>query len=126
MFEAIILTIVFLLAIVGLSELLHRIWLFFLRPSGLQNKNYLLIFVDDETAPQQIREGLEKIRWAGQKEFSALVCVDNGMDAKTRNICKIIAQNNNDLIFADINEIGSVCVDRAKQNKYDGHHSRYR
>lgn len=99
MFEAIILTFVFLLSIAGLCELMHRFWIYFLTPKGKREKSYLLIVADDNTAVQQIRAGLERIRWSGRKHYSALICVDMGVDKNTAEICENIQLNNEDFIF---------------------------
>lgn len=130
MFEAIFLICIYLLAIVGLSELLHRLWIFLLTPSKAKNKKYLLTFIDDDTAMQQIRAGLEKIRWAGKKEFDGLICIDAGVSEKTANFCRCAQMENDDLILIDLcdatDKLRGVYVDRGEQSEYDGQHLRNR
>ncbi len=97
MFECFIFAVVLFLAVSGLAELLHKLWIYCLTPKGKAHKNFLFTTLFDETAPQQMRADLQKIHWNGNSEYCGLICLDVGLDNETLNICRRIANENRDV-----------------------------
>ena len=97
MFEILILVLLLFLAVLGLSELLHRFWMFLLRPQ--KPRIFLVTILDDTCAEEQIFSALEDMRWNGKNNACFLIGVDCGLSDEKLNACKQIEKLNDDFAF---------------------------
>ena len=111
MFEILVLSFVFFLAILGLGELLHKVWMFLLRPKKMNN--FLVLVLDDSCAAEQITAALEDIRWNGKNSARFLIGIDNGLSEENVDVCKSIEKMNDDFIFCKTQEIWQVIGERS-------------
>ncbi len=106
MFSAVI-----ILAIIGLSEILHRFWLYLMRPKPL--KNILITVLDDECAPEQVSAILEDIRWNGSNNAALLIGIDNGLSKKQLDACAAIENLCSDFVVATKETVWDEIIKRS-------------
>lgn len=99
MFEYILLSVVVLFAIIGLSEVLHKIYVRFLTPRG-SFSSYLVTFAKGENAVQRLRADLVRVRWNGKNEYEGLIFFDCGIGKQEADIIKSESEKFDDLIYA--------------------------
>ena len=87
MFEAFLLTITALLAIVGLSELLHSACYRILKPR-VKAQNFLLTVLTEEDAENQMLGVIEELRWHGTRYADTLVAVTINLSDEKKAVCK--------------------------------------
>ncbi len=94
MLEIIGKTIFVLLAIVGITDI-FRTLLFWMLQSHNRGKLYLIISIHghEEGAEVILESAIERLKWIRGEE-KMLICLDQGMDAETRVVCKIISKQN--------------------------------
>lgn len=102
MFKILLIVSVIFLSVIGLSDLLHRLWFVLIRPN--KSKNYLITFLKDECAVEQVSAVLEEMRWQGKMLSCRLVGIDMGLSSDLSNILKELEKNTDDFLFvpADI------------------------
>lgn len=85
-------------AILGITEILRRFWLFLMKPKG-SPLAVMVIYLKEDIAIQQLRYGLELISWEKQGVFSSLAVVTTNLTEKTYNEIKKIANSRSDLML---------------------------
>lgn len=111
MFEIIMLVLAIFLSIIGLCELMHRLWMVLIRPK--KTENMLLIILNDELAVEQITAALEELRWQGSNFATTLVGIDMGLSTEISDTCKKISKDNQDFIFTTTEELGEFLKQRS-------------
>ena len=111
MFEILTISAVFFLIIIGVSELLHRIWMFMLRPK--KTYNFLITVLDNSCAAEQVAATLEDMRWNGKNSACLLIGVNCGLSEETAEECRMIAELNDDFIVCTGNEIFEEILKRS-------------
>lgn len=101
-----LIAIMILLSIVGLSELLHRIWIAFLRPKNI--KNYLLLILQNEDAYEQSCAALSQIKWHGSEFADKIIALNTGLNDKQISLCRALSIENKNYIFCNIEELENV------------------
>ncbi len=110
MIESIIFLFVFLLSVIGLSELIHTVWISFINPKAKPKKILLCVLCGD-LADLQLRAAYEEMLWHGRSYADELIAVDliddEGVLARSREFAqnksiKIIKKN--ELSKIDITE----------------------
>lgn len=87
-------------AILGITEILRRFWLFIMRPKGT-NPAIMVISLKEDVAVQQLRYALEFLSWERRGYFSSVAVNTTELSDKTYNEIKKIANNRNDVIFCE-------------------------
>ncbi len=87
MVEAFLLTVAVLLAVVGLSELVHFLCYIVLKPKT-KPRTVLVTYLTEADAEQQLLSVVEEMRWQGNKYAEALVAVVGELSDEKKQICK--------------------------------------
>ena len=88
-------------AILGITEILRRFWLFIMRPKGTLPA-IMVISLKEDVAVQQLRYALEFLSWERKGDFSSVAVLTTELSDKTYNEIKKIADNRNDVILCEI------------------------
>lgn len=89
-------------AIVGITEILCRFWLYLMKPKDTPLA-VMVIYLKDDIAVQQLRYALEFLSWEKRGTFSALAVVTKNLSEKTLNDVKKIINSRSDVIlFKDL------------------------
>ena len=110
MFKVFVFAVVIFLAILGLSELLHRLWMLLLRPE--KTKNYLVTVINNTFPGEQILATLEELRWRSDGT-KILIGIDAGLSDESVNICKAFERENSDFYLCKPEEIWSEIKKRS-------------
>ena len=110
MFKTILILIALFLSVVGLGEIMHRIWMCFLRPKGV--KNFLIMPLSDGQSANKVTAQLEELRWYGKNYADCLIGVDTGMPVSEIMICKEIEENCSDFLLCNIDELSEIIKKR--------------
>lgn len=86
MWKIILFFCVLILSLMGLTELLHKIWMFMLKPKTKAEK-YLVVLLKDKNAQQQLNYAQEHLRWTGEECAQGLIAVDCGLTKKVNISC---------------------------------------
>ncbi len=98
MFENLLAAAALLLALFGLTELLHRLRIFLLRPAP--HPVCALTLLCDETAVQQLCAELDELHWGGGCVAARrLIAVDCGLSDAVAADCRQIAARHPDVVF---------------------------
>ena len=87
-------------AILGITEILRRFWLFIMRPKGTPPA-VMVVKLKEEFAVQQLRYALEYVSWERKGDFSSVALITTELSEKTCNEVKKIAESRNDLVFCE-------------------------
>ncbi len=106
MFKIILIIIALFLSSVGIGEILHRIWMLFLRPES--RKCFLLLPLSEGCVAEQVTAELEEMRWYGKNYADLLIALDCGISESERKICKHIEKTNGDFVLCKLEDIEEV------------------
>jgi len=98
MWTVISVSFVVIAAILGITEILRRFWLFLMRPKNTPAAIMVLDLTED-VAVQQLRYALEFISWERRGDFSAIAVITEKLSEKTIEEVKKIAQGRKDVIL---------------------------
>lgn len=84
----------------GLTELLRRCWLYFMRPKD-DPPGIMLIFLKEDIAVEQLRYAAEYLSWEGEKSFFAVAAIDTGLSEKTKSEVLKIVNSRYDMMFGE-------------------------
>ena len=120
MVETFIFIVVFIFALVGVSETVHILTSFVLRPLHLAEK-CIVIFLNNECAIEQLAHLFNEINWQGEKYANTIFAITNALDDNVKNEC-VERYNSAKIIFVDdIKDIGETYVRTIKrQDEYWG------
>lgn len=82
--------VVLLLAVLGLSELMHGINLRITAPRR-RAVTYSVVFLTDEDAEQQLSFAVEQQRWLGRAYSDYIIAVNNGLNENSDKACRYIS-----------------------------------
>ena len=94
MIKAVLLIVAIHLAILGLAELIHGIWLILITPRRAV-KSFAVIWLVDGYAEQQLRFAAEQARWLGYNYAENVIAVNSDLSEENFRNCKYIAERNN-------------------------------
>lgn len=100
MWTVISVSFVVITAILGITEILRRFWLFIMRPKGTPSA-IMVIYLKEEIAIQQLRYALEFLNWEKQGDFSAVAVITAELSEETHKTVEKIAKDRNDIILCD-------------------------
>ncbi len=86
MWEIFLFFCVLILSLIGLCEILHRLWMLILKPKTDAQK-FLILLLKDENAQQQLNFAQEHLRWAGKECANGIIAVDCGLKKKPKIVC---------------------------------------
>ncbi len=87
MVEAFLLTVAVILAIVGLSELVHHLCYFVLKPKT-KARTVLVTYLTETDAEGQLLSVIEEMRWQGNRYAEAIIAVTGDLSDEKKHICK--------------------------------------
>ena len=87
-------------AILGITEILRRFWLFLMCPKGTPPA-IMVVKLKEEFAVQQLRYALEFLSWEKKGDFLSVAVITTELSEKTYNEIKKIANSRNDVIFCE-------------------------
>ena len=89
-------------AILGITEILRRFWLFIMRPKDSPSA-IMVVYLKEDIAIQQLRYAIEFISWEKQGDFSLLAVVTNRLSEETfLKVKKRIDSRNDVILFTDL------------------------
>ncbi len=86
MIEAILFLFVFFLSVIGLSEIIHGVWIAFIKPKSKPRKILLCVLCGD-FADLQLKAAYEEMLWHGRSYADELVCIDGAVDELVLGRC---------------------------------------
>lgn len=111
MFEIIMLVFALFLSIIGLSELMHRLWMALIRPKGAEN--FLITCLSGDTSVEQVSAALEELRWQGKNCATLLIGIDIGLNEEQKITFEKLSNENHDFIFTDFAHIEEIIKKRS-------------
>ena len=87
MVEAFLLTVAVLLAIVGLSELVHYLCYLVLKPKT-KPRTVLVIYLTETDAEGQLLSVIEEMRWHGNRYAASVIALTGELSDEKKRICK--------------------------------------
>lgn len=99
MFEAFLVTVMALLAVFGISELVHIVCYKVLQPKCHAKKILITVLTEDD-AEQQLLALIEEFKWQGSRYADILVAFTAGLSAEKKNTCRERFTGNN-IYFTD-------------------------
>ncbi len=102
MLETLLFIVVFSLSVIGLSDLIHWIWLSIIRPKEKPKKT-LLCYLCGEFADLQLRIVFEELLWYGKTYADDLVAIDYDIDESALSRCEEFAKDNNIRFISKVN-----------------------
>lgn len=107
MFESIIFLFVFILSVIGLSEIIHAVWIGFIKPKA-KSKKMLICTLCGDFADLQLRAAYEEMLWHGKSYADELMGVDLILDKSVRERCLEFAKQKHIKIIQkdDLSKIG--------------------
>ena len=83
--------VVILLAVLGLSELMHGINLHIIAPRS-KAVTFSVVFLSGSDAEQQLSFAAEQQKWFGGAYSDYIIAVNNGLSEKSDKACRYIAE----------------------------------
>ena len=102
MLEAILTVLFFLLALFGISELIHKFLLFLMAPK--KHCECITVFLHDDTAIQSLRTAMQSARWEGKNAVKSIIAVDCGIEHEILQQVQSIEKQNNDVIVCTLDD----------------------
>lgn len=87
-------------AVLGITEILRRFWLFLMRPKGTPSA-VMVVKLKEEFAVQQLRYALEFLSWERKGDFSYVAVIPSELSEKTYKEVEKIANSRNDILFCE-------------------------
>ena len=81
MWKSIIFLFIILLSIIGISEVICFLGSLFFKPKN-KPKKYLLVYLSDTCAEEQILSELFNLRWFGEKLARKIIFITDNLDAQ--------------------------------------------
>lgn len=106
MFEIILIIVFILTALLGITEIIHKIMFYFIAP-----KNYrdcITVFLHSSDAIDTLNMAIYKLSLEKNKNFDKIIAIDSGLDAVEREqILKIVSSYDN-IIFGHIDDVCKI------------------
>ena len=106
MMETVLFLVVFLLSVIGLSELIHGVWIALIKPKTKQKKILLCVLCGD-LADLQLKSAYEEMIWHGRSYADELIGVELTVDEQVLKRCKEFAECK-DIKIIKKNELNGV------------------
>ena len=106
MANVIIVIITVVLSAMGLADLMHRFYIRFIAPKNVNR--YILLPLKEGDSVSAVSAALDELRWYGRQYAEYVICVDVGMGDELRDIISRMAENNDNLIFCEFDDIKNV------------------
>lgn len=87
-------------SVVGITELLRKLWLSLLRPRE-DPARVMVVFLKNDICVQQLRSAMEYLAWEGDRQFCCVAAVDCGLSEENRRLIAAIADQNSNVVFGD-------------------------
>lgn len=102
-------TILVLLAIIGLTEVFRLLSFRLLRAKNRGKLYWVLPFQGhEEEAELSLKNAMEHLRWLDSMQEKEVLCMDCGMDAETREICRIMSRENPEISVCTPEEVVKI------------------
>lgn len=111
MIEAILIVVIVFLSVVGIGELMHRIWMAVIKPN--KAKNILITALTDDCAVEQVQAALEEVRWLGKGYAQVVIGVDFGLCNEILFRCRKLQEENTDLVICSVEELPEIIKARS-------------
>ena len=107
MWKIILIFIVLIFSLLGLAELLHRIWMGILKPKTLA-RSFLVVLLEDANACEQLVYAAEHLRWCGRECAEGVIAVDCGLDAELLDRCSQFSGADNEVKIYSLNKLSDI------------------
>lgn len=101
MIKTVIFASVIILSMIGLGDVLHRLWMLFYKTKG---KKIILLPLENNTAAMQIKEAAAQLRWYGRDFADTIVCISDCLDDAENEECRLLCGNSDVLKLYAFNE----------------------
>ncbi len=105
MLEVVLVIILVFLSVLGLGDIMHRLWVLLIRPKKM--KNYLITLLHDDLAMEQVTAVLEEMRWQGKSFSHMLIGVDMGLDDSVAQTLKIFENETHDFVLVKADRLST-------------------
>ncbi len=109
MVETFIFIVVFIFALVGVSETVHILTSLVLRPLHSAEK-CIVIFLNNECAIEQLAHLFNELNWQGEKYANNVFAITDALDEKVKKECVERYKNTKIVFVDDIKGIGENYV----------------
>lgn len=106
MAELIFFLIFLIPALLGVSEIIHLVRMSLYSLKGI-NSPYVVVWLKDDTAENQILSVCEQYSWSGKKYAQNIVAINSMLGDEKFEICSKMAEKNN-IYFCSAEELVSV------------------
>ena len=94
MLETLLFIVVFVLSVIGLSDLIHWIWISIIKPKS-RFKKTLLCYLSGEFACLQLKIAYEELLWHGKSYADDLIAIDYNIEESVFSHCSQYAKEHN-------------------------------
>lgn len=105
MLEVVLIILLVFLSVMGLGDIMHRLWVILIRPK--RTKNYLVTLLCDDLAMEQVTAVLEEMRWQGRDFARVLIGVDMGLDGRLVETLKNFEKDTHDFVFVSAEQLST-------------------
>ena len=109
MVEVFIYIVVFVLSLIGISEAVHILTSFVLKPDKTAYKG-VLISLDNECALEQLSQLLNEINWQGEKYANVVFAITDMLSEENKRECKSRFEKSRIIFVDDVENIGEYYV----------------
>ncbi len=94
MLETLLFIVVFTLSVIGLSDLIHWVWIRIIKPKGRLKKT-LLCYISGDFADLQLKIAFEELLWYGKSYADELIAVYCNIEESVFSRCLEYSKQNN-------------------------------
>lgn len=109
MAEVFIYIVVFIFTLIGISEAVHILTAFVLRPDKSANKG-IVISLDNDCAFEQLSQLLNEINWQGEKYANVVFALTDMLTEEMKTECKMRYKKSRVIFLDDVESIGESYV----------------
>ena len=102
-----------LLALFGLTELIHRFLIFLIRPK--EYEDYLLVLLYGSMASDSLKTAIYKFNSDGGRAYKKIIAVDCGIDPDFLSHITKVAHSNENIIFSSLDNL-NISIKKLKEN----------
>lgn len=107
MWKIILLILALFVNIIGLSQIIHRIWMLMLKPKE-RALGFLCILLKGDNSYGKLCFADEYVRWYGEECIDGVIAIDCGLSQKEAEACNEFCKPDNNTYFYSASQIVEI------------------